>query len=286
MDKKVDVIVQSYGKSEQLRCTLESLYTHSSQWIDKIYLIEEKERPFNDKDCKWVTEYFENIEYHKPKNYINPYTVPCSNVPYDLIRHQWGIDKSDKKYVFICHNDVLFTGDIIGNMINEIINFENNNPNEILAGIGSIGQCHNCPALDICGGGEKWNKWEPTWEDINNLKLPHIRTRKDNLHKTIPKLMPECRLNEFACIINKEITIEDTNNLFGQFSEDSGVNWFRFMYEKGYKFIDYRKDFHHGYWSPKMGGSGFQTQQNKEAYFEAEEAAKKYFEEHFAKNFE
>lgn len=276
---KINCVIQSFGKSEQLRCTIASLLKHSKQHVGKIYLIEEAITPFNDKDCSWVPEYFDiEIDYYKQKSYINPYTVNCTHVPYSLVRHQRAIDIDDNKYIFICHNDVLFTGDIIGDMLQKIENYEKNNPNNILAGIGQIGQCHNCPAFSICGGGEHWNKWNPSWEDIHNLKLPHIRTRKDNLHPRIPKLVPECRLNEFACIINREIKIEDNRNLFGQFSEDSGVNWFRYMYEQGYKFIDYRKNYHHGYWADN---AGYPTQLNEDKYKVAEQKAKEYFEEHF-----
>lgn len=275
MDKRINCVIQSFGKSQQLRCTITSLLKYSRQHVDKIYLIEEAITPFNDKDCKWVVDCFPdiNIEYYKQKTYLNPYTVPCSKVPYELIRYQYAIDKDTNKYIFICHNDVLFTGDIVGNMLREIDNYERNNPNNILAGIGEIGQCHNCPAFDICKGGSNWNNWNPSWEDIYNLKLPHIRTRRDNLHPTIPKLVPECRLNEFACIINREIEINNTDNLFGQFSEDSGVNWFRAMHLKGYKFIDYRKDFHHAYWA---GIGGFQTQQKEDLYKQSEENAKQW----------
>lgn len=280
MGKRINCVIQSFGKSEQLRCTIASLLKYSKQHIGKIYIIEESVTPFNDKDCKWVLDYFNDIEieYHKQKYYINPYTVHCSHVPYELIRYQYAIDKDTNKYIFICHNDVLFTGDIIGNMLCEIDNYELNNPNSILAGIGEVGQCHNCPAFNICGGGQHWNDWNPSWKDIHNLKLPHIRTRKDNLHPTVPKLVPECRLNEFACIINREIKVDKKEDLFGQFSEDSGVNWFRAMHLKGYKFKDYRKDFHHAYWA-NMGG--FQVQQKEQVYIDSEQKAKQYYETNF-----
>jgi hypothetical protein len=277
MDSRIDVIVQSYGKGQQLRCTLKSLMLHSKQWIDKIYFIEEQKAPFND-SCEWVKDYFDNIIYHKPNKYVNPYSVPYYQVPEECIRYKWAIDRSDKNWVFVTHNDVLYTGDVIGNMLNEIKKWKLNNPNNRVVACAQLHQCWNCPALEICGGGEKWELWNPSFEDIKKLKLPHIRTRLDNLHPTVPKLMPECRVNEWAALIDRNACIEEKSCNFGDFTEDSTVAWFRAMHLKGYKFIDYRKDFHHAYWA-NMGG--FQVQQKEQVYIDSEQKAKEYFEEHF-----
>lgn len=271
-EKSVDVIVQSYGKGWQLLCTLKSLMKYSSTWIDKIYFIEEKEQPYSD-NISWVKDHFNNIIYHIPPKWVYIYGTKSKDVPENCIRHQFGIENSDKKYVFICHNDVLFTGDIIGNMLNQI---------EDCVGIGEIGQCWNCPAKLIgkCSG-EKFYDWNPDWEEVKKLPIPHIRTRWDNLDRDVPKLLPECRLNEFACLINREICIKEGRPYFGEFDEDSGTEWFKSMYKKGYKFKDYRKDFIHGFYAKD---SGFQNQQNKEKYFVAEDFAKQYYEENLKHN--
>tara|TARA_R110000868_G_scaffold179968_3_gene420462 strand:+ start:13632 stop:14444 length:813 start_codon:yes stop_codon:yes gene_type:complete len=267
---KVDVVIQVYGKPWQTLCTLESLMTHCEEHIDKIYFIEEAKHPFDDK-VKWVLKYFDNIVYYKPDKFVNIYGTWSKDVPVSNIRHQFGIENSDKKYVFICHNDVLFTGDIIGDMLNEI---------EDCVGIGEIGQCWNCPAKaqGLCSG-EKFYDWNPTFEDLKQLKLPHIRTRLDNLDKEIPKLLPECRLNEFACLINREICIKEGRPYFGEFDHDSGTAWFKSMYKKGYKFKDYRKNFQHCYWN-ELGG-GHTLDNNENAYFKAERKAKQYFKKNY-----
>lgn len=269
---KTDIILQVYGKPWQTLCTLESLMTYSEQWIDKIYLIEEAKHPFND-NIDIIFKYDYPIIHKKNKDFINIYQTRSKDVPVDIIRHQWGIEKSDKKYVFITHNDVLYTGDIIGNMLNEIGD---------CVGIGEIGQCWNCPAKvqGLCSG-EKFYDWNPSFEDLKQLKLPHIRTRVDNLDKDIPKLLPECRLNEFACLIDREVCIKEGRPYFGEFDEDSGTAWFKSMYKKGYKFKDYRKDFIHAFWA-KTGGH--EVEQRNKLYWDSEKIAEEYFKQHYEIN--
>lgn len=261
---KVDVILQVYGKPWQTLCTIESLMQNSGQHIDKIYLMEEFKHPFKD-NISEVFKYDYPIVHKKHKKWVNIYGTWAKDVPEENIRHQWGLEQSDKQYVFVMHNDVLFTGDIIGNMLQEI---------GTCIAIGEIGQCWNCPAFSLCGGGETWNDWNPTYEEISDLPLPHIRTRKEDLDKNHPKLMPECRVNEWAILLNREICIKEGKPYFGEFVHDSGTEWFKEMYRRGYAFKDYRKDFIHAYWA---NISGHEVEQQESLYWETEKIAKNYF---------
>jgi hypothetical protein len=184
--------------------------------------------------------------------------------------------KSDKKFVFVTHNDVLYTGDVIGDMLNKI--------NDSI-GIGQIGQCWNCPAhrANLCSG-EKFYDWNPTYDEVISLGLPYVRTNIRNVDKTNPKPLPECRLNEWACLINREMSNKETypngdTPLFGVFGPDSGVAWFRSLHLKGYKFVNYSEKYTHSYWSELP--NGYQTSLNNDYYVRAEETAKKYFMENF-----
>lgn len=273
---KTDVIVSVYGKPNQTLCTLKSLYKHSGQWIDKLYFLEEAQHPFDD-EVSWIMDYFENVVHYKPKRHYNPYAMKSKYVPHSNIRHQYGIESSDKQWVFICHNDVLFLDDIIGNMLLEIEKWDKSQGH--LIGVGEIGQCWNCPAKakGFCSG-ETFYEWWPTYQEVLDLGLPHIRTRVDNVHKENPKPLPECRLNEWACLIDREVCIKEGSPYFGDFDDDSGTAWFRSMHLKGYKFKDYRKDFHHAYWA-NMGG--FQVQQKEDIYKESEQKAAEYYEKNF-----
>ena len=275
--EKIDVIINVFGKPWQTLCTLKSLLKHSGQHIDKIYFIKEKVQPYNE-NIDWVFDYFDNLVIFEPNEY-NFLTFQINSNDENQrfkVRYQYGIEKSDKKYVFVTHNDVLYTGDIIGEML-ELIGDS--------VGIGEIGQCWNCPAkaVGVCSG-EKFNDWNPTYQDILKLPLPHVRTSLNMIDPINPKPLPECRLNEWASLMNKEIIMKESKPngiipLFGQYGLDLATPWFREMVLKGYKFVDYRKNYIHSYWSELP--SGYQTQLNSNLYTNAEETAKKYYEENF-----
>lgn len=275
--KKVDVIINVYGKPWQTLCTLKSLLKHSEQHIDKIYFIKEKEQPYNE-NIDWIESYFTNLVVFQPSDYsfITFNLNSKSEQERFKVRYQFGIESSDKKYVFVTHNDVLYSGDIIGEMLEQIGS---------AVGIGELGQCWNCPAkhIGICSG-EKFNEWNPTLQDIESLPLPHIRTSRDLIDFRNLKPLPECRLNEWACLLDRETIMKEckpngTTSLFGQYGIDLGTRWFKEMYIKGYNFVDYRKNFKHSYWSEV--GNGYQTQLNLDLYKKSEIIAENYFKENF-----
>lgn len=273
---KTDVIINVYGKPWQTICTLKSLLKHSESHIDKIYLIKENEQPYNE-DINWIFDYFNNLIVYEPNKYNfirQQINIHNQNERYG-VRYQYGFENSDKKFVFVTHNDVLYEKDIIGEMLGIIGNS---------AGVGEIGQCWNCPAksANLCSG-EKFYDWNPSYDDIKKLKLPHVRTQLDLIDPNNPKPLPECRLNEWACLINREVYIKETypngdTPLFGLYGLDIGNLWFRSLHLKGYKFIDYRKNYTHSYWSDL--GNGYQTQLKKDLYDKSEKKAKEYYEIH------
>lgn len=304
--KQVDVVINVYGKPWQTLCSLKSLLKHSGEHIDKIYFIEEKNQPYND-DVKWVLKEFENIIHYIPTTYV---FTPGTNAFGDLIipenrynfRYQYGIENSDKKYVFIMHNDILFTGDIVGEMLNEIND---------CAGIGLIGQCWNCPAFsaNLCGG-DRYEKYNPTYSEIIDLCKTHVPSRYTQFTSLIsqiqPMPLPECRLNEFACLVNTEIAIKESfpngdSTFFGSYDIlDLGDAWFRQLVLKGYRFKNYdiNRTATHGYYSQleseiriyekevkdnsysssKFFVSGYPTQLDHFKYVKSEEFAKEYYE--------
>ena len=60
--KNVDVIINVYGKPWQTICTLKTLMKYSGHHIDKIFLIKEKEQPYNE-NIDWVFSYFVSQPY-------------------------------------------------------------------------------------------------------------------------------------------------------------------------------------------------------------------------------
>ena len=274
--KKVDVLIPIYGKPWQTLCTLKSLMRHSGEHIDKIFFIKEPIHPFND-NVDWVTDYFDNLLIYERKTSFIYYLKDIHNQNDRLkLFAQYGFEHSDKEFIFITHNDVLYTGDIIGDMLENI---------KDSIGIGEIGQCWNCPAhkANLCSG-EKFYDWNPTYEEVLSLELPYSRTKKENIDPINPKPLPECRLNEWACLINREMSNKETypngnTPFFGVFGPDAGVPWFRSLHLKGYKFVDYRKNFTHSFWSELS--SGYQTVKSEYHYVKSEENAKKYYNENF-----
>ena len=274
---KVDVDIYSWSKGWQTLCTLKSLMLHSGQHIDKIYLTIPL-NPVSPVDIEWITPYFDNIIINNSKR-IN--RISEDNVGWDYSnednRHsllgQYCLEKSDKKYVYFTHTDVLYTGDVIGDMLNKIND---------TAGIGIVGICWVCHfgRAGLCHG-SKFGEYNPTYNQALEVSktTPPLRNAEIDIFQVIPA--PECRLNEWACLIDREKTLQAGFPYFGiNGNTESGCRWFRNMILKGNKFVHYTGNlYEHGYWANSCGmdaGIGHPIQ-----YAKAEFIAKQYFHEHF-----
>jgi hypothetical protein len=278
----VDCVINCFGKPYQTLATLKGLMKHNEQYIDKIYFIEEAKHPYGDQ-VKWILEHFDNIIHYVPTTH-NP--IPCAGRPEKLtdrigVKYQYGIEKSDKKFLFITHNDVLYKTPIIKDMMEKIGD---------AVGIGKIGQCWNCPAhkVGLCGS-DKWESYNPTYEEVlRDLPLPHVRTHEFHINKNKPMPLPECRMNEWSCLINREIVMKEcfpngSSPMFGQYEGiDVACGSFRSLVDKGYKFKHYNTDAvsAHGYWA---NDAGWFVENNVEKYWKAEEVAKQYLKENYEK---
>lgn len=269
--RQVDVVIQIYGKPWQSLCTLFSLVHHSRAWIDTIYILEEPRHPFGDH----IGGFLRRIKRLGIPVIHQRHTTACPSeetpigASRDSIRYQWAIDRSDKRHLFITHNDVFYAADVIGDMLFLI--------GESVA-IGEIGQCWNCPAFTLCGGGQHWNNWNPVIDDILALPLPSLRTKLSDINVHHPKLMPECRVNEWAILINREVCVQEGEPHFGYFKLDTGTEWFRAMYKRGYTFKHYFYGFQHGYFSRHPG---HKTQITKLLYRLSEQRARTYYYLHY-----
>lgn len=277
---KVDVVINAYGKPYQTLCTLKSLLEHSGQHIDVIYYIIEKTSLFG-ANMLPVINHFDNIISYKTTGDIINHCVDY-NVETDRfnVRYQYGIEKSNKKHVFITHNDIMYTGDIIGAMLPQMNGY---------AGIGLVGQCWNCPAntAGLCNR-EKFESYNPTFQDVKQLlqKVSSPRTTIGHIFENQPAPLPECRINEFACIIDREITVKECRPngetpFFGDGSYlDTASGWFHSLYRKGYKFKNFEIDdfSHHG---ALANGAGHPVEFDQQMYDMAEETARQYFNTHY-----
>jgi len=287
--EKIDVCVNVFGKPYQTLVTLKSLLEHSGKNIDKIFFIEEKNQP-NDYNFEIIKQ---NLNYSKLERYIPKHYLWINrsensrcivDIDYRLsLRYQYGLEKTDKKYLLIIHNDVLFTDDIVSTLLSEM------NDNFV---IGDVGQCWNCPLQyeGVCSGkklNENLSK-KFKFDEVIKIVNKHPKTRtytqsRKNLDKNNPLPMPECRVNEWCKLVdvekyNKEcIPNGGVSPLGGYYGIDIGDVWFRQMVLKGYTFkhFDIYKYCKHGYFSEV--GHGHSAMFNKNMYNDDELRAKDYF---------
>ena len=217
MSQKVDVSIAFYGKPYQAIVTIKTLMQYSSQHIDKIYLSRERLQPHNDYVGIFkILDYFRNdpsvkIVVQYPHYFLGLGVRDYERAKVDTrfrqsIMYQYPLEVSDKKYLVVMHNDMLFYGDMIGDMLKE---FEKGPKN--LAGVGSIGQCWSCPAGPDWGNkcnSKMFEEYVPTTEEAMALAEAHATPRRDIQLKVIRNgrthILPECRLNEYCAMIDLE----------------------------------------------------------------------------------
>lgn len=253
----IDINLNVFHKPYQTIATIRSLLQVSGKHIDKIYINFEA----GSTGIEIVKKYVDAI-YSQSKEVVRSNYNDVMD-----IRYQYGLVHSDKKYVFISHNDVLYKKDIIGAMLEEIADN---------AGIGLIGQCWNCPLFyaDVCDG-KRFNDNKVTDEEFKHyLQLyPQPRLKEHHING-FP--FPECRLNEFACLVDREIALSSDSKFGLSYGNDTAQAWFTELYKKGHTFKHFNiNDYcEHGYWA---GDAGHNTNlfNNKYKYDRAEEQAKK-----------
>lgn len=252
--KKVDLAISSYKKPESLIYTVLSLKKHCEDLIDTIYI--------ND-DCSGAetTAFYQDEAFLKAiapikikvrvnkkkvgfgRTLITPemlvrrlkwllMAIPLilKNKLYDKkdIRYQWAIESTDKKYLFIIHDDVKFSGDIIKLYLETISNNEN------MSIVGDLGQCWNCLDAPMCN---------PTL--VNEGRYPHefwplTTSPKGNLPQFYRR---ECRINEWCCLIDVDIAQKIGKKYacyFGNCEDrgDTAAYWFGKIIQDGHDFYD------------------------------------------------
>lgn len=260
--EKIDVLINVFSKPWQTALALLTLNKHSRKHIDKIYFHEEPahfalEKTSHDK----LLSYFGNeIIYFQPTYWLGVEPTDCHRMgeeDYRLaMRYQFGFENSDKKYVLVIHNDIIVFDDIVHFFMNAI---------EDYSGIGQIGQCWWCPASQkqLCNP-TNYLEYQPDFETLNAIYTNDFKPLERRAYhygwgkqfQTKPWPLPECRLNEWCMLIDREKTSPDTlpwgkaNPLGAQvpsgacigkdFDEpvnlDTGVQWFRDLSHAGHRF--------------------------------------------------
>lgn len=301
MGKKVDVCISFYGKPYQTMVTIKSLMQYSRQHIDKIYLSRERRQPHNDYSGIFkIVDYFRNDpdvklvlqfpKYHLGLGVADRERAKRDTVWRQSIMYQYALETTDKKYLCIMHNDMLYHRDMIGDMLKTFAEGPEN-----LAGVGSIGQCWSCPAGKDWGNrcnSFRYQEYVPTREEALELTAAHATPRRELQLKVIQggrvHMLPECRLNEYCALIDIEKYRKETIpygdiGCFGGVWEgvDVATIWSHDMYKRGYTFKHLTLEDYAKHAPFDTTGSGTKANDVSDVYFTAEKRAEEYLNQHY-----
>ena len=252
--QKIDVAISSYKKPESLIYTLFSLKKHCGDLIDTVYINDDcsgdgvidfyKDETFQEAILPIKIKIRENKKRVGYGKFVFTYGfVPKTLEQLELctkalfrrqlhskndIRYQWAIESTDKKYLFIVHDDIKFLDNILK------LYFETIQKNENCAVVGDLGQCWICLDSDKCNP-----------ENILQGKRPHKYWPLTTSDKgDLPKFYQRCcRINEWCCLINVDIAKKISKKeqcYFGNYQDlgDIAAYWFCQIVKLGYDFVD------------------------------------------------
>ena len=262
----VDVLINVFGKPHQTALSLLTLLRCCNEHVRHIYFQEEAATAeYENKGHAPLLRYLgDRVIHFQSGIWLGSSAVDESRLTADAtyrqsVRYQFGWEHSTAPYVFTVHNDVYVFGDIIGAMLLAMGEH---------TGIGQIGQCWWCPARqnELCSP-ESYAKFRPSYPflmRLYNKDMDYTKRRAYNLglraefHENAWPL-PECRLNEWAALINMEKARPATmpfgravplgafcvsgakigENWDRDVNLDTGVGWFRSMNHQGHGFAHY-----------------------------------------------
>lgn len=258
---KIDVCMQVFGKPWQTALTLLTLDRFMRQKINKIFFIIEAAQPKNDpQKLTILADIIPNMETICLSTWQALEEMDKTRMEdkgyRQTIRYQYGFEHSKADYLMLSHNDVIYKRDIITPFLNKI--------GEYIA-IGEIGQCWNCPAkrediikvfnqygIDRPCQREEYDKFKFEYEQLNlaykiarEKRYPLRHEAEKGLieeYKINPWPLPECRVNEWCCLINMRMARKATvpvgwGRPFGAYTKghDLGSAWFRDIHRQGFR---------------------------------------------------
>lgn len=274
---RVDVAIQSFNKPESLLYTLMCLRQCCADRIDTVYINDDcsAHDPAPVFSSPAVRDYFRGWTLHYRRNtapagtkrvivrgyrpaYMTPWFYCCAVLsrlvrqrrlpaPSDDVRFQWALNRTDKQFMFLTHDDVDFKADIIGLYLDSMT------PQTAI--VGELGQCWRCrfgkkaggecSSGLIMAGGRPWDLWPLT----HSVPGPHMR---------------DCRINEWCCLVRTSAARELARRercFFGNYDNfgDVGAYWFEQAVKSGYGFCDplpqpsRRRDYYRHGWQGHAG---------------------------------
>ena len=298
----IDVVLNVFAKPYQTALSVLSLLRFCEHYIDRIYFQFEPAGSRYDAVPPYAVASWlgERAVISQPEIWLKRDPVETSRLKdpvYRLaVRYQPAFERTDKQYLFIMHNDVLFTKDIIGPMLDRI--------GDAFA-IGSIGQCWNCPAsraelmrdAGVANAPCSPDNYADCAPDRAGLERLYALARERNIsvrpywegwdthYSETAWPMPECRVNEWACLVDIQQTRPHTCpngpvlpfGIFeacGNMRLDTAVAWFRDLNRLGLRARNFPLDdyMRHFVGNFRMGRS---------LYLQAENEARTLLEKNF-----
>ena len=263
--EKIDVAVNVFAMPFRTSLAVLSLLRQSGQHMGKLWLqFEPMGIEYDPVTPYCIAEYVREkrlaeCEVSQPATWRN--LAACS--PEDLadaaqresVRYQYAFEHSEARLLFLMHNDVFILKDILGAMREAM--------GDAFA-IGQLGQCWNCPASrgeltrELLGrepcAPAAYGQFKINHEQLLALyagaKARGIFARPYALDAgdfaTVPWPLPECRINEWACLLNLQKTRQfcapygtdyppGAYRACGEHNLDIGVAWFRAMHARGFQ---------------------------------------------------
>jgi hypothetical protein len=294
MPPQVDVVMNIFAKPYQTALAFLSLLKFSSPHLDRLYLQFEPAGSRYDVEPPYaIAEYLQDqgreVVIFQPEIWIECSAVDESRLEeHDYrvaLRYQYAFEHTDKRYLFVLHNDVMFKRDIIGAMLDRM---------DGVFTLGPLGQCWCCPARDAdlareAGLGETpctpdhYQDFQP---DFAGLERLYTLARQRGIfvrpywegwaahYRDRAWPLPECRVNEWGCLVDMDQTrhlVRPQGNIlpFGAYEAcgsetlDISVAWFRDLSRLGLKAKHFPLDEYMKHWE----GSWRMT---RDLYFDAE----------------
>ena len=257
----VDAAMNIFARPYQTALSVLSLLKFSGKHIDRVYMqFEPKGSAYDKASPHVVAEYLgDRAVVFQPQFWLECDAAEpsrFSDPAYRLsLRYQHVFECSDKKYLFVLHNDVLVKRDIVGVLLDNI--------GDAFV-IGRLGQCWNCPASNeevVKAAGcdtracnpDRYMEFRPDFAGLERLYREAVNSgaaarpywegwAEKYSEQAWP--LPECRVNEWGCLVDlgqtKPLTMPfGSATPFGAFEAcgsvtlDTAVAWFRDLHRAG-----------------------------------------------------
>ena len=301
-----DVALNIFAKPYQTALSVLSLLANCRDVIGTIWLqFEPAGSRFDSTSPYAIAYYLKDVVkvpciVFQPKNWFDCAVAEYAKLSIDQdyrlgLRFEYAMEHCQSRLLFLMHNDVLIQKNLLAAMMAAM--------GDAFA-IGPLGQCWNCPASsqplmqEVLGRPacrpERYTETHLSFSELSALykasdrRLSFKRSYSDGLTPFFadqPWPLPECRINEWACLIDlqktRPLTLPEGAALpvgayqqCGSHTLDIGVAWFRAMHAHGLQ----AKHFATEGWLQHWVGTGHKSQLR---YLQAEEHAKRLIQRFF-----